>query len=69
MTVPGSGVGLRNTRGRLRYLFEDDGRFEFQRHESRAIATAEIDLPALFTEGAAAPTSTAPGVKEQTCAY
>lgn len=69
ITVPGSGVGLSNTRGRLRYLFEEDGRFEFQRDESRATATAAIDLPALFTEGAAAPTSTAPEVKEQTCAY
>jgi sensor histidine kinase YesM len=69
MTVPGSGVGLSNTRARLKYLFEEDGRFEFRLNEGRAIATAEIDLPALFTEGGPPPAAIETGVKEeQPCA-
>jgi two-component system LytT family sensor kinase len=68
MTVPGSGVGLSNARARLKYLYEEDGRFEFQLNESRAIATAEIDLPALFTEAAPEPTATETNEKEPQCA-
>ena len=69
MMVPGSGVGLSNTRGRIKYLFEEDGRLEFQLNEGRAIATAEIDLPALFTQVGPGPVATQTGVKEeQPCA-
>lgn len=65
MKAPGSGVGLSNTRGRLKYLFEEDGRLEFQLNEDSAIATAEIDLPALFIQVNPAPTATETNVKEE----
>src|SRR6202008_4985505 len=49
MTPSGSGVGLKNTRARLQHLYEEDGRFEFQRSVGPAVATADVNIPALFT--------------------
>jgi two-component system LytT family sensor kinase len=67
-TPRGSGVGLTNTRARLKYLFDEDGRFEFQRSEGPGTATAVVDLPALFTVAGTANTPNAPSVNEQQCA-
>lgn len=48
MTPRGSGVGLTNTRARLKHLYDEDGRLEFQRTEGPGTATAMVDLPTLF---------------------
>ena len=45
---PGMGVGLQNTRGRLKYLFGDEAQFEFVTHDSQ-FASATLTLPALQT--------------------
>lgn len=68
MTPRGSGVGLSNTRARLKHLYEEDGRFEFQRSEGPGIATAVVDLPALFTVAGTADTPTLQNRNEQRCA-
>ena len=68
MTPHGSGVGLSNTWARLKYLYDEDGRFEFQRSEGPGTATAVLDLPALFTVAGPANVPTSPGVSEQRCA-
>ncbi len=41
---PGMGVGLHNTRGRLKYLYSDEARFEFTTHDNQ-FATATLTLP------------------------
>lgn len=64
----GSGVGLTNTRARLKYLYEEDGHFEFERDDGRGTAAAVIDLPALFTEADTRPPTTETSLEEQTCA-
>ena len=64
-TPRGSGVGLANTRARLKHLYDEDSRFEFQRNESSGTATALIDLPALFTVADSAIVPTPPSVNEQ----
>lgn len=65
MTPCGSGVGLTNTRARLKHLYDEDGRLEFQRTEGPGTATAVVDLPALFTVADTATVPTAPSVQEQ----
>jgi hypothetical protein len=71
LTPSGSGVGLANTRARLRYLYADDARFEFQRSESTATAAAVLDLPALTAPsdatGLVVPEVAVPEVKEPRC--
>jgi hypothetical protein len=42
---PGMGVGLRNIRGRLKYLYNDEAQFEFTTHDNH-FATATLTLPA-----------------------
>jgi two-component system LytT family sensor kinase len=42
----GMGVGLRNIKGRLQYLYDHEARFEFTTHDSQ-FATATLTLPAL----------------------
>lgn len=68
-TPRGSGVGLTNTRARLKYLYDEDCRFEFQRSDGPGTAIALIDVPALFTVAgsAAAPTLTSLN-EQQRCA-
>lgn len=68
ISTPGSGVGLKNTRARLEYLFEEDGRFEFQRSVGPGVATALLDLPALFTVADTANAPAVPSPDEQRCA-
>jgi len=40
----GMGVGLRNIRGRLKYLYNDEAQFEFTTHDNQ-FATATLTLP------------------------
>jgi two-component system, LytTR family, sensor kinase len=47
----GLGLGIKNTRARLRYLYGEDAAFEFEIHEAR-IAVARLSVPA-FTAGLA----------------
>lgn len=44
--VPGTGIGLRNTVARLKYLYSDDATFSFRETDS-GTAVAKIILPAL----------------------
>lgn len=46
----GTGVGLRNTETRLRYLYSDEASFSFVESEKDNTATATILLPALGSE-------------------
>jgi hypothetical protein len=41
----GMGVGLQNTRGRLKHLYRDEAQFEFTTHDNQ-FATATLTLPA-----------------------
>ncbi len=43
--IQGNGVGLRNTRARLKYLYSDDAHFSFL--ETRDSALAELRIPAM----------------------
>jgi len=43
--LQGMGVGLRNIRGRLKYLYNDEAQFEFTTHDNQ-FATATLTLPA-----------------------
>jgi len=42
--LQGMGVGLRNIRGRLKYLYNDEAQFEFTTHDNQ-FATATLRLP------------------------
>lgn len=44
--IPGTGIGLRNTIARLKYLYSEDASFSFSETENRT-AIARITLPAL----------------------
>ncbi len=43
----GSGIGLRNTRARLRYLYSGEAKFSFQKSEDGKLATAILRVPLL----------------------
>lgn len=46
---PGLRVGLANTKARLKYLYDEDARFEFRVHADTRLAVTQIVLPA-FSE-------------------
>jgi two-component system, LytTR family, sensor kinase len=46
---PGTGLGLRNTAARLRYLYEDEATFSFRMLES-GLAEATVSIPALRSD-------------------
>jgi hypothetical protein len=48
---PGFGVGIKNTRARLMYLYSDDATFEFHAGNAAGIAEAILSLPALAANG------------------
>ena len=50
VSQPGLGVGIANTRARLRYLYGDDASFEFEGVHGQA-AAAHITIPAFRTPG------------------
>jgi hypothetical protein len=68
VTPRGSGVGLTNTRARLKYLYGEDGHFEFRGGGGPGIATAIVDVPALITASGSANAPTASSMNEQKCA-
>ena len=49
----GTGLGLPNTRGRLKYLYRDEAQFEFKTHEDQ-FATATLTIPAFESSHSAA---------------
>jgi len=46
---PGLLVGLANTKARLKYLYSEDARFEFQLHAEAGLAVTRLVLPAFTT--------------------
>jgi len=50
----GTGMGLQNTRARLRYLYSGEARFSFEVTEDRKLATATVLLPVLGSQRHAA---------------
>ncbi|HEX8799346.1 MAG TPA: histidine kinase, partial [Terriglobales bacterium] len=50
VSQPGLGVGIANTRARLRYLYGDDASFEFEVVDGQG-AAAQISIPAFRTPG------------------
>ncbi len=56
----GIGVGLRNTRERLRYLYQDEATFSFATHEDQT-ATATLVLPRLGAQNQSGDAARLPG--------
>jgi sensor histidine kinase YesM len=50
VSQPGLGVGIANTRARLRYLYGDDASFRFEVVDGQG-AAAQITIPAFRTPG------------------
>jgi len=49
---PGLGVGIANTRARLRFLYAEDASFEFQLQRDAGVALASLALPAFIATAA-----------------
>ncbi len=62
----GTGVGLRNTEARLKYLYGDEAEFSF-REDSDHTATATLTLPALGAQDHHADTLALSPSKEGPC--
>jgi two-component system, LytTR family, sensor kinase len=51
-SLPGLGVGIANTRARLRFLYSEDASFEFQLQRDAGVALASLTLPAFMATAA-----------------